>query len=64
MSGIRARSAGVTLPISRGLEVLFMLDNVVPTASASSRVSADGKSHGSLDADIIIKNAPDPIFIS
>ncbi len=41
-----------------------MLDNVVPTASASSRESADGKSHGSLDADIIIKNAPDPIFIS
>jgi len=44
-----------------------MLDNVVPTTPLVARVSADGKSHGSLnslDADIIIKNAPDPIFIS
>jgi len=44
-----------------------MLDNVVPTTPLVAQVSADGKSHGSLnslDADIIIKNAPDPIFIS
>jgi PAS domain S-box-containing protein len=55
------------LLVSRGLEVLFMLENVVPTAPLAARVSTDNKSHGSLnslDADIIIKNAPDPIFIS
>src|SRR5690242_9514577 len=40
-----------------------MLDNVVSTTSAPLPVQAS-KSHGSLDADIIIKNAPDPIFIS
>jgi PAS domain S-box-containing protein len=44
-----------------------MLENVVPTTPLAARVSTDNKSHGSLnslDADIIIKNAPDPIFIS
>ncbi|HTI15080.1 MAG TPA: PAS domain-containing protein [Dictyobacter sp.] len=40
-----------------------MLDNFVPTGSVAGR-ETNGKSHGSLDADIIIKNAPDPIFIS
>src|SRR5947207_563227 len=40
-----------------------MLDNVVSTTSAPLPVQSS-KSHGSLDADIIIKNAPDPIFIS
>ncbi len=40
-----------------------MLDNLVPATLASSS-EPNGKSHGSLDADIIIKNAPDPIFIS
>jgi len=44
-----------------------VLDNVTPTAT-TNRVSRSqtGKSQGSLslDADIIIKNAPDPIFIS
>ncbi len=42
-----------------------MLDNVVPATAASTRVHANSvRSHGSLDADIIIKNAPDPVFVS
>src|SRR5215467_5538522 len=42
-----------------------MTDNVVSTTTPK-RVHTSGatKSHGSLDADIIIKNAPDPIFVS
>src|SRR5690242_8646413 len=40
-----------------------MLDNVVSTTSAPLPVQSS-KSHGSLDADIIIKNAPDPVFVS
>ncbi len=40
-----------------------MLDNIAPTTANESREHTS-KSHGSLDADIIIKNAPDPIFIS
>src|SRR5579863_10541362 len=43
----------------------FMSDDVISTATvitpAPSRIA---KSHGSLDADIIIKNAPDPVFVS
>ena len=45
-----------------------MIDEVTSTATLQQ---ADGtnrtngtKSHGSLDADIIIKNAPDPVFVS
>src|SRR5437764_14363924 len=34
-----------------------------PTISAPAH-SQNPKSHGSLDADIIIKNAPDPVFVS
>ncbi len=42
-----------------------MLDNVVPANSADSRVHTNSvRTHGSLDADIIIKNAPDPVFVS
>src|SRR5437588_19677 len=42
-----------------------MLDNVISTAPTSTRENTHGaKSHGSLDADIIIKNAPDPVFVS
>jgi PAS domain S-box-containing protein len=42
-----------------------MLENVVPIPTASTRVQHNStKSHGSLDADIIIKNAPDPVFVS
>ena len=33
-------------------------------ASASELVLHRARSHGSLDADIIIKNAPDPVFVS
>src|SRR5258708_4412014 len=36
---------------------------MVPTAANESREHTS-KSHGSLDADIIIKNAPDPVFVS
>ncbi len=39
-----------------------MLDNSAPT-TVVNRVH-NGKSHGSLDYDIIIKNAPDPVFVS
>ncbi|MFL5667579.1 MAG: PAS domain-containing protein, partial [Ktedonobacteraceae bacterium] len=44
-----------------------MLDKAVPaTAMAPSPdlPAQSAKSHGSLDADIIIKNAPDPVFVS
>lgn len=43
-----------------------MTDNVVSTTSIPARMhtSSTTKSHGSLDADIIIKNAPDPVFVS
>src|SRR5438045_1636098 len=40
-----------------------MLDNVVSTTSPPLPAQSN-KSHGSLDADIIIKNAPDPVFVS
>ena len=40
-----------------------MLDNVTSMTTSAQQKNA-GKSLGSLDADIIIKNAPDPIFIS
>src|SRR5258706_15705940 len=42
-----------------------MNDNAVPTATTSSHVNMQStRSHGALDADIIIKNAPDPVFVS
>src|SRR3954454_4581990 len=42
-----------------------MLDNVVSTTASSPHVSMHStRSHGALDADIIIKNAPDPVFVS
>ncbi|MDQ2886261.1 MAG: PAS domain-containing protein [Chloroflexota bacterium] len=40
-----------------------MLENVVPASTAYVQPNGT-KSHGSLDADIIIKNAPDPVFVS
>src|SRR5437764_80444 len=44
---------------------MFMLDNVLSSTATPSRVNAQNiKSHGSLDADIIIINAPDPVFVS
>ncbi len=43
-----------------------MLENAVPpTTTSTARVNSSGaKAPVSLDADIIIKNAPDPIFVS
>src|SRR5436305_619055 len=42
-----------------------MLDNLGSPTATSTRVNTHStKSHGSLDADIIIKNAPDPVFVS
>src|SRR3989442_1119116 len=42
-----------------------MLDNVVSTTAPTPPLAAhSSKSHGSLDADIINKNAPDPVFVS
>src|SRR5712672_2608642 len=41
-----------------------MSDNAVSTASSTHVNMHTTKSHGSLDADIIIKNAPDPVFVS
>ncbi len=42
-----------------------MNDNAVSTATTSSHVNMQStRSHGALDADIIIKNAPDPVFVS
>ncbi len=40
-----------------------MLEKIVPSATVPTRASTN-KSHGSLDADIIIKSAPDPLFVS
>src|SRR5215831_6002657 len=43
----------------------FMSDKSVSTPTISAPVhSHNPKAHGSLDADIIIKNAPDPVFVS
>src|SRR6266436_6707200 len=43
----------------------FMPDHVTFTPATSSHPVLQGdRSHGSLDADIIIKNAPDPVFVS
>src|SRR5258706_3823195 len=42
-----------------------MNDNAVSTATTSQHVNMHStRSHGALDADIIIKNAPDPVFVS
>ena len=44
-----------------------MLDKAVPAttmAPSPGLPAQSAKSHGSLDADIIIKNAPDPVFVS
>src|SRR5689334_3891955 len=39
-------------------------DNSLSTTAVSTIHSHNSKSHVSLDADIIIKNAPDPVFVS
>src|SRR2546426_11203505 len=42
-----------------------MPDKPVSTATISAPLHSNTpKAHGSLDADIIIKNAPDPVFVS
>ncbi len=42
-----------------------MPDNAMSTTTISAPVHPHSpKAHGSLDADIIIKNAPDPVFVS
>src|SRR5258707_4516692 len=41
-----------------------MSDNAVSTASSTHVSMHSTRSHGALDADIIIKNAPDPVFVS
>src|SRR5258707_290864 len=41
-----------------------MPDPVALTTASSSHSLERGRSHVSLDADIIIKNAPDPVFVS
>ncbi len=44
-----------------------MLDKAVPATTMAPSLglpAQSAKSHGSLDADIIIKNAPDPVFVS
>src|SRR2546427_305399 len=42
-----------------------MSDPVVMTSTPSDHPSLQrARAHGSLDADIIIKNAPDPVFVS
>ena len=42
-----------------------MTDNLLSTSTTHTRPTINGaKPHGSLDADIIIKNAPDPVFVS
>ncbi len=42
-----------------------MSDHTVSTTTTTPPVTRDStRSHGALDADIIIKNAPDPVFVS
>ena len=44
-----------------------MADTTAPVTAASTPAPAQvhrAKPHGSLDADIIIANAPDPLFVS
>src|SRR5260370_692029 len=42
-----------------------MSDHAVSTTTTTPLVTRDStRSHGALDADIIIKNAPDPVFVS
>jgi PAS domain S-box-containing protein len=42
-----------------------MSDTIVSTSTVPSHVKIhSSKSHGALDADTIIKNAPDPVFVS
>ena len=42
-----------------------MPENVVSTTTLAAPARPDTpKTHGSLDADIIIKNAPDPVLVS
>src|SRR5438045_4864989 len=42
-----------------------MFDNYNSSTTSTTRVNdQNSKSHGSLYADIIIKNAPDPVFVS
>src|SRR5437762_2702785 len=43
---------------------VFVPDNTLSTTTISAIHAHNLKSHGSLDADIIIKNAPDPVFVS
>src|SRR5258708_5195383 len=63
--GIRCEKVGDEQHIPSEAGGFIMSDNVVPTATAPTRVNISStKSHGSLDADIIIKNAPDPVFVS
>ncbi|MBF6590068.1 MAG: histidine kinase, partial [Ktedonobacterales bacterium] len=43
-----------------------MSDAVVPASTAATRANNihSARSHGLLDANIIIANAPDPVFVS
>ncbi len=42
-----------------------MPDNTISTTTVVTPApQQNNKTHGSLDADIIIKNAPDPVFVS
>ncbi len=41
-----------------------MVEQFTPASAVSQTDLHRAKSHGSLDADIIIKNAPDPVFVS
>jgi PAS domain-containing protein len=42
-----------------------MSDHTVSTTTTIPPITRDStRSHGALDADIIIKNAPDPVFVS
>src|SRR6059058_3121071 len=53
----------IYIPSIMNVEV-FVPDNTLSTTTISAIHAHNPKSHGSLDADIIIKNAPDPVFVS
>ena len=60
MSGFMEEDMLIVFLITKGK--LCMPDNTVSTTTISAPLNPKG--HGSLDADIIIKNAPDPVFVS
>jgi hypothetical protein len=51
--------------LTRKSEVFFMADSTLPTTITSGPIKIHStRAPGRLDADIIIANAPNPVFVS